>query len=235
LTLQSDDPLSNFACKFNLRRYIQARGRRRSRGGGEQPLHHVRCRPRRGLSDDACHVILHMLDPRFPRQLASYDAARVVCLALGRGVTRSKQMAMRWVRKAAENGRTKSCLQLASGMYEDRPYAREVGHVVEAAGIAASAGFMDSHDVPSEVMTVVVHWLRKGGYDPVAMLAALRIEALEGSRYCENAGCGVVGHLKAFKVCPQCKTARYCSDACQKQDWTTGGHKTTCGTFHMHV
>jgi hypothetical protein len=30
---------------------------------------------------------------------------------------------------------------------------------------------------------------------------------------------------------PQCKTARYCGDACQKQDWTTGGHKEKCGTF----
>jgi len=39
----------------------------------------------------------------------------------------------------------------------------------------------------------------------------------------------VVGLLKEFKVCPQCKTARYCCDACQKQDWTTGGHKATCG------
>ena len=53
--------------------------------------------------------------------------------------------------------------------------------------------------------------------------------ALNGSRYCYNHMCTVVGHLKDFKVCPQCKTARYCSDACQKQDWITGGHKATCG------
>jgi hypothetical protein len=32
-------------------------------------------------------------------------------------------------------------------------------------------------------------------------------------------------------VCPQCKTARYCGDACQEKDWTTGGHKNKCGTF----
>jgi hypothetical protein len=40
-----------------------------------------------------------------------------------------------------------------------------------------------------------------------------------------------LGHLKDFKVCPQCKGARYCGDACQKQDWTVGRHKETCGTF----
>jgi hypothetical protein len=32
--------------------------------------------------------------------------------------------------------------------------------------------------------------------------------ALKGAPYCVNEGCTVVGHLKDFKVCPQCKTAR---------------------------
>ena len=63
------------------------------------------------------------------------------------------------------------------------------------------------------------------------LLDGLRRIALEGSRYCFNAGCQVLGHLKDFKVCPQCKGARYCGDACQKQDWTVGRHKETCGTF----
>jgi len=58
-----------------------------------------------------------------------------------------------------------------------------------------------------------------------------RRQALEGANYCRNDGCQVVGLLKEFKVCPQCKTARYCGDACQKPDWTAGGHKATCGTF----
>jgi len=51
---------------------------------------------------------------------------------------------------------------------------------------------------------------------------------------CSNCeGCEVVGQLKDFKFCPQCKAARYCGAACQKQDWTTGGHKDKCGTFHI--
>ena len=100
----------------------------------------------------------------------------------------------------------------------------------EAAGVAASAGFMERHDVPPDVLTSVVHWLWEGGHNPVDMLNAFRREALEGAPYCRNEGCEVVGHLKDFKVCPQCKTAQYCGDACQKADWTTGGHKATCGT-----
>jgi hypothetical protein len=52
--------------------------------------------------------------------------------------------------------------------------------------------------------------------------------AVEGAPYCVNDGCEVVGHREDFKVCPQCKIARYCSDACQKQDWSE--HKATCGT-----
>ena len=63
------------------------------------------------------------------------------------------------------------------------------------------------------------------------MLDQFRREALVGANYCVNDGCQVKGLLKDFKVCPQCKEARYCGDACQKQDWTTGGHKATCGTY----
>jgi hypothetical protein len=52
-----------------------------------------------------------------------------------------------------------------------------------------------------------------------------------GDPLARNDGCQVVGLLQEFKVCPQCKSARYWGDACQKQDWTTGGHKAKCGIF----
>jgi hypothetical protein len=150
--------------------------------------------------------------------------------SVGRGVTRSKGMAMRWSRKAAENGEAEACLRLAMRVYADEPYAREIGHVGEAGGVAASAGVTEGHNVPPDVLTDVIHWLRKGGEtDPVDSLDTFRRIALEGLNYCRNEGCEVKGHKKDFKVCPQCKTARYCGDACQKQDWTTGGHKATCG------
>jgi hypothetical protein len=157
--------------------------------------------------------------------------ASIICEALGRGVTRSKHMAMRWLRKAAESGDTESCLQVAVRMYHNRPYAREVGHVLEAAGVASSSGVMEGHDVPYDVLISVVHWLRKGGVNPQQQLNVYRRLSQDGYKYCFNDGCEVVGLLKDFKVCPQCKTARYCGDACQKQDWTTGGHKDTCGTI----
>jgi hypothetical protein len=113
------------------------------------------------------------------------------------------------------------------------PYAREVGHVVDATGGGAtSTEVMDGHDVPPNVLTSVVHWLQKGRHDPIDRFRDI---ALEGGNYCCNDGCSVVGLLKDFKVCPQCKTARYCGDACQKADWTTGGHKATCGTHNMRI
>jgi TPR repeat protein len=153
-----------------------------------------------------------------------------ICQALGRGVTRSKWRAMQWMRKAAENGHTEACWQVAARMYADLPYAREVGHLEEAAGVATSGAVTEGHEVPPDVMTGVLHWLRKGGH-PINTLVGFRRQSLEGGKYCRNEGCEVVGQSKDFKVCPQCKTARYCGDACQKQDWTVGGHKDTCGTF----
>ena len=36
--------------------------------------------------------------------------------------------------------------------------AREVGHVEEAAGAAASAGAMEGHDVPPAALASVLHW-----------------------------------------------------------------------------
>jgi len=168
--------------------------------------------------------------------MVSRDLASNICQALGRGVTRSKRKAMQWMRKAAVNGLADACLTLAVRMYGDQPYAREVGHVGEAAGGATSTRVMEGHDVPADVLTSVIHWLRKGGLrkgglNPIDKLDELRSEVLEGAKHCGNEGCEVVGHLKDFKVCPQCKTARYCGAACQKEDWTMGGHREKCGKF----
>jgi TPR repeat protein len=164
--------------------------------------------------------------------------ASIICQVLGRGVTRSKRRAIQWLRKSAQHGNAGACLQLAMRMYGDEPYAREVGHVVEATGVTTSAGVMEGHSVPPDVLTGVVHWLRKGSatgqYTLPGVLEGFRREVLEGHTYCFNDGCEVVGHLKDFKVCPQCKTVRYCGDACQKQDWNAGGHKDKCGTSAPH-
>jgi len=157
--------------------------------------------------------------------------ASIICQALGPGVTRGKRRAMQWTRKAAENGHATACLRLAGRMYMDQPYAREVGHVGEDAGVATSAGVIEGHDVPPDVLTDVVYWLRKGSFNPVEQLDGFLKDLLQGSMFCQNEGCEVVGQLKDFKVCPQCRYARYCGDACQKQDWNAGGHKGKCGTI----
>jgi len=41
--------------------------------------------------------------------------------------------------------------------YADRPFARELGHVGETAGIATPAAVMEGHDVPPDVLTGVLH------------------------------------------------------------------------------
>ena len=137
------------------------------------------------------------------------------------------------MRKAADCGIAESCLQLASFMYADNPYAREAGHVVEAARVAALAGVMEGHDVPPNVLTSVLHWVRKGRHvmDPAESLDTLRRIALEGARHCFNENCEVVGHLKEFKVCPQCKNARYCAPRVKRgldNGWAQGD------VWHIH-
>jgi TPR repeat protein len=111
--------------------------------------------------------------------MAAHDVASIIYTALGCGVTRSKRRAMQWMRKAAENGSTETCYRIALHMYTDLPYAREVGLVAEAAGVATSAGVIEGHDVPPQVMTSVLHWLRKSGYDPVGHLEGFRYLLLE--------------------------------------------------------
>jgi len=161
--------------------------------------------------------------------------ASIICRSLWRGVPPKKRHAVKWWRKAAENGDAFACFELASQMYGDNSYAREVGHVKEAAGAASLVGVTEGHDVPLDVMIGVVHWLQKGNMDVdvVDALDRLRSFAPKWVYKCRNEGCENVGR-RDMKVCPQCKTARYCGDACQKQDWNTGGHKTACGVFGSH-
>ena len=63
---------------------------------------------------------------------------------------------MRWTRKAAEVGNADACSVLAHNRYLDLPYVRAVGHVMEAVLVASSAGLMEGHDVPPDVLTGVV-------------------------------------------------------------------------------
>ncbi len=95
---------------------------------------------------------------------------------------------MQWMRRAADLGDNEACSRLGIDIYADRPHAREVGRVGEAAVVATSAGVMEGHDVPPDVLTSVVQWSRKGGHNPVDFLNGLRKDALEGAQYCRNDG-----------------------------------------------
>ena len=112
--------------------------------------------------------------------------------------------------------------------------AQAWAEVETEAGAEAAAHASGGHDIPQEVLENVVYWLQKGGSNSclVDELDFFRKRVQEGAKHCYNEGCEVVGHPKDFKVCPQCRAARYCGAACQKQHWNAGGHKTTCGTFH---
>ena len=104
------------------------------------------------MADDAfaCRVIIHILIPRFLSWMASHDTASIIRQALGRGGTRSKTRAMKYLRQAADNAAPPkdACLRLAIHMYADRPHAREAGRVGQAAGVATSAGVVEGHDAP---------------------------------------------------------------------------------------
>jgi len=74
------------------------------------------------------------------------------------------------MRTAADTGHADACMQLASAAYRDLPYAREIGNVMEAAGVAKLAGVMEGHDIPLDVMNGVLHWLRKGGHNTLVAI-----------------------------------------------------------------
>jgi hypothetical protein len=136
--------------------------------------------------------------------MASRDSTRNICQALERGVTRSKRRAQEYIRKAAENGQDGACIKLASNMYVDHAYAREVGHVGEAAreaaGLASSAGDMEGHDMPQAVLTSIIHWMQKEeGFGPAHLtpcLDQLRKQGLEGGMHCRNEGCEVWAYTR---------------------------------------
>jgi len=172
----------------------------------------------------------------------------------GRGVLRSKRFAMTAMRKAAENGSSWACTVLAETMFVNEPYARRVGrikredfkhatsvddyantdsilnHMVEE--ISETENEEDGSIVPS-----IVEWLRRceaaGGVTMTMDItwAVISKKARDGAKYCRNAGCEIVDHLKKFKVCPKCKCYRYCGPTCQKADWYAGGHMHKCCTY----
>ncbi|KAJ7065683.1 hypothetical protein C8F01DRAFT_1126400 [Mycena amicta] len=72
-----------------------------------------------------------------------------------------------------------------------------------------------------------------------ARLALLdRCEAGEfpAFKMCDNTQCAHHAQEAEFKRCSGCHSTIYCSTACQKTDWTVGGHKKGCGALRsLHI
>ncbi|KAJ7050369.1 hypothetical protein C8F01DRAFT_1092549 [Mycena amicta] len=47
---------------------------------------------------------------------------------------------------------------------------------------------------------------------------------------CDNLSvqCGTILFKEQLRSCAGCKSRMYCSDACQREDWSSGGHRDTC-------
>ena len=45
---------------------------------------------------------------------------------------------------------------------------------------------------------------------------------------CDNEHCPSAFPETRHMMCSRCKKRKYCSVACQKQDWKEGGHKANC-------
>jgi len=160
----------------------------------------------------------HIVDPRFLSQSASHDVPSNICQALGRGVTRSKRRALQWLRKSAENGHTDACFSLPARMR--RPALRPRGWACRGCRQGGRVGWdlggaRRFPGCPDQRSTLV--GFGRGGIIQSTYFDVFRRTALEGNAYCFNDGCEFVGRLQKFKVCPQCKSARYCGSACQKQ------------------
>jgi len=177
---------------------------------------------------------------------------------VGRGVVRSKQFALMALRKAAENGKASACTTLARAMYINQPYARTVGliedvlaktmcstdvHTTTMANILwgdIEHSLGDPNKTPTDgfVYASIVEWFKRAelagaGLGTTAFLEMSQIASV-GDRYCCNVGCEVVGHRQDFKICPKCKFYRCSGSACQKADWTAGGHRDACCTHQSN-
>ncbi|KAJ7065614.1 hypothetical protein C8F01DRAFT_1126228 [Mycena amicta] len=55
-------------------------------------------------------------------------------------------------------------------------------------------------------------------------------------KMCDNIQCAHHAQEAEFKRCSGCHSTIYCSTACQKTDWTVGGHKKGCGALRsLHI
>ncbi|KAF8209164.1 hypothetical protein K438DRAFT_1960896 [Mycena galopus ATCC 62051] len=68
----------------------------------------------------------------------------------------------------------------------------------------------------------------------LAALAFFRSDKYFSERACDNMKCGIIDDRKRFNACSLCQRRYYCSEDCQRIDWTQGGHKAACKALYIH-
>ncbi|KAF7363050.1 MYND-type domain-containing protein [Mycena venus] len=66
----------------------------------------------------------------------------------------------------------------------------------------------------------------------LGVLRTFRSDSHVMSRVCDNVKCGIIDQRKRFRVCSICRRRYYCSEDCQRIDWTEGGHKAGCDVLY---
>ncbi|KAK7042044.1 MYND-type domain-containing protein [Favolaschia claudopus] len=66
----------------------------------------------------------------------------------------------------------------------------------------------------------------------LALCMAFRHGKIELLRACDDMKCSRIDYRARLNVCSICRRRCYCSEECQRIDWTEGGHRKTCGFLY---
>jgi len=172
----------------------------------------------------------------------------------GQGVKQDHAEAVRWYRKAAEQGHAVSQYNLgvmyANGQGVKQDHAEAVRWYRKAAeqghtgGQCNLGGMYENGQGVKQDHAEAVRWYRKAAEQglvyAVAALKRLSAGAVTRNaspstaiapatgRVCSNCGIGEKGGGAALKPCSRYKVALYCGGECQVQHWKAGGHKAVC-------
>ena len=128
--------------------------------------------------------------------------------------------AVRWYRKAAEQGHAVGQYNLAGIYSNGLGVKQDHAEAVRWCRMAAEQGLVDA--------VAALNRLSAGAVTSNASLPTPKAMAPAIGRVCSNCGIGERGGGAALKPCSRCKVALYCGRGCQVQHWKVGGHKAVC-------
>jgi len=174
----------------------------------------------------------------------------------GQGLKQDHAEAVRWYRKAAEQGHAGAQYNLGvmylngQGVRQDHAEAarwfRKAAEQGHAGAQCILGGMYEYGRGLKQDHAEAARWYRKaaeqGLVNAVSALERLSAGAVTSNassstpkatapatgRVCSNCGIGERGSGAALKPCSQCKVALYCGRECQVQHWKAGGHKAVC-------